>query len=265
MGPEPVSPSTPPLRILDLVPVVYTKGLRHAFADREKLAQQVARRTGNRVRLEIDSLDRGSPSIEDAYDEAVNTPYILAKTKAAEAEGFSAAIIDCFGDPGLDAARELVRMPVLGVAQSAMHLTAQLAPRFSVINTVPEFEHIDHELVVKYGLSQQLASVITIDIPVLSLEAQESRTIQALLRAVETAVRAHGAQAIVLGCTGMSSLVDAAQKQLTAKGLGVPIVEPLRAAVYTAFAYLFGGLTHSKEAFRPPRAKRRLLDVPLLA
>lgn len=206
-------------------------------------------------------MTKGAPSIEDAYDEALNVPYILAKIRAAESEHYSAAIIDCFGDPGLDAARELVEMPVIGVAQSACYLAAQIAPRFSIINTVREFVHIDRELVVKYGLSQHVVSVITIDIPVLTLEAEQKRTVSALVEATERAVREDGAQAVVLGCTGMSSLVAPLKKQLARRGLAAPVIEPVRAAVYTATSWVFCGLSQSKEAFMPPRAKRRV-DFP---
>jgi allantoin racemase len=188
----------------------------------------------------------------------LNAPYILNKIQSAERSNFSGVVIDCFGDPALDAARELVRIPVLGVAQSACHLAAQIAPRFSIINTVPEFVHIDRSLVVKYGLSQHLASVITINIPVLALEAQARRTVTALVHAVRKAVNEDGAQAIVLGCTGMSSLVNALQKHVAAKGLNVPIIEPLRAAVYNAMAWVLAGHTQSKEAFREPPSKKRV-------
>jgi allantoin racemase len=238
---------------------VYTKELEGAFADRKKLARELSLQTGGKIQLDMDSLPKGAPSIEDAYDEALNIPYILTRITAAESEHYSAAIIDCFGDPGLDAARELVKMPVIGVAQSACHLAAQIAPRFSIINTVPEFVHIDRELVVKYGLGQHVASVITIDIPVLALETQQKRTVTVLAKATERAVREDGAQAVVLGCTGMSSLVTALKKQLARRGLAAPVVEPLRAAVYNAVGWVLGGVSQSKEAFMPPRAKRRVI------
>ncbi len=67
---------------------------------------------------------------------------------------------------------------------------------------------------------------------------------------------------MVPGCTGTSSLVAATRKRLAAKGLDVPIVGPLRAAVYTAVAWTLGGIAHSKEAFMPRRTKRRAVDFP---
>jgi len=57
---------------------------------------------------------------------------------------------------------------------------------------VPEFVHIDRSLVVKYGLLQHLASVITINIPVLALEAHAKRTVTALVDAVGEAVNEDG-------------------------------------------------------------------------
>ena len=240
------------------MPVLYTRGLEGAFADRKKLGRELSLQTAGRVQPDIDSLPKGASSIENAYDEALNIPYVLAKIRAAASEQYGAAIIDCFGYPGLDAARELVEMPVIGVAQSACYLAAQIVPRFSIINTVREFDHIDRELVVKYGLSQHVVSVITIDIPVLALEAQKKRTVSALVEATERAVREDGAQAVVLGCTGTSSLSAPLKKKLASKGLAAPVIEPVRAAVYTAVSWIFCGLSQSKEAFMPPRAKPRV-------
>jgi allantoin racemase len=229
------------------------------LADRKKLAMTLLSQTKGQLRLEFDSLSQGTVSIEDAYDEALNEPHILDRIRLAERSGFSAVVIDCFGDPALDAARELVRIPVVGVAQSACHLAAQLAPRFSIINTVPEFVHIDRSLVVKYGLSEHLASVITINIPVLSLEAHEKRTLTRLVTAVKEAASEDGAQAVVLGCTGMSSLMPALQNRVADEGLNIPIIEPLRAAVYNAVAWVLAGYSQSKEAYKEPRTKKRVI------
>ena len=229
------------------------------MADRKKLATELSTQTNGRIKLEFDSLSKGTVSIEDAYDEALNEPHILDKVRMAEKNGFSALVIDCFGDPALDAARELVRIPVVGVAQSACHLAAQLAPRFSIINTVPEFAYIDHSLIVKYGLSQHLVSVITINIPVLSLEAHAKRTVRTLVNAVKKAANEDGAQAVVLGCTGMSSLITVLQKRVEEEGLDLPIIEPLRAAIYNAVAWILAGHSQSKQAYRAPLRKKRVL------
>jgi len=251
---------TEKIRILVILPIVYTEGLKGALEDRRKLAEEIDQRTGGLVKLDAASLDKGTASIEDAYDEAINTPYILEKVKKAEEEGYNAVVIDCFGDPGLDAARELVNIPVLGANEASCHLAAQLAPKFSIINILPETEHLIRSLVTKYGLLQSLASMITINIPVLALEKDPEKTVAAITQAAEKAVKEDGAYAIVLGCTGMSSLIEGVKSQLETKGIKIPVIEPLRAAIYTAIAWSLMGASHSKEAYRPPRPKLRKLS-----
>ena len=52
----------------------------------------------------------------------------------------------------------------------------------------------------------------------------------------------------VLPCRGR-------QVGLRARGINVPVIEPLRAAVYDAISWILMGVSHSKEAYRPPRKK----------
>jgi len=242
-------------KILDIMPVISSAGLSEAAEDRKKLAEEIEEKTGGAFKLEMTNIEKGTASIEDAYDEALNAPAILKKVKEAEEKGFSAVVIDCFGDPALDAARELVSIPVAGANEAALHLAAQIAPRFSIINILPEVEPLVRGLVVKRGLLQYLASMVPIGIPVLDLEKDYQKSALAITRAIEKAFKEDGAYAVVLGCTGMSSLLEIVRKQLDKKGLKVPIVEPLRAAVYSAIMFSLIGLSHSKAAYMPPRAK----------
>ena len=74
--------------------------------------------------------DMGPASIESHYDEALSVPGLLAEIAQAQAgepaaDGF---VIACFGDPGLDAARELADGPVVGIAEAAMHAASFLGP-----------------------------------------------------------------------------------------------------------------------------------------
>lgn len=242
-------------RILIVLPIVYTESLKEALEDRKKLVEEIKQRTGGLFELETVTLEKGTASIEGSYDEALNVPHILEEVKKAEQAGYDAAVIDCFGDPGLDAARELVSIPVLGANESSCHLAAQLAPLFSIINVLPETEYLVRDLIVKYGLLQHLASIVTINIPVLELETEPEKVVEAITQAAEKAVREDGASAIVLGCTGMSSLVEAVKSNLEDKGFRVPVIEPLRGAAYAAIARVLMGVSHSKEAYRPPRQK----------
>lgn len=246
-------------RILIVLPILYTESLKDALEDRRNLAEDIKKRTGGLFEIDATTLEKGMASIEGSYDEAINIPHILEKIKKAEQEGYDAVVIDCFGDPGLDAAKELVEIPVLGANESSCHLAAQLAPAFSVLNVLPETEYLVRDLVIKYGLLQHLASVVTIHVPVLELESNPEKVIASMVKAADKAVREDGASAIVFGCTGMSSLVEEVKSRLEDKGIRVPVIEPLRAAVCAAVARILMGVSHSKEAYRPPREKPRKL------
>ena len=49
------------------------------------------------------------------------------------AQGFDAAIIGCFGDPGLEAARECFPIPIIGMADAAIFAALRIAPRVAVL------------------------------------------------------------------------------------------------------------------------------------
>ncbi len=249
------------IKILDLIPVIETEGIEEGIKDREKLGEYLKEETGGLIELEVLSIDKGTASIEGNYDEALNVPYILEKVRWAERSGYDAVVLDCFGDPGLDAARELVEIPVIGANQAAIHMASQLSTRFSIINILPETEYLIRALVMKYGLIQNLASIRTINIPVLTLEKNPEITTKKVVEAAEKAVFEDGAYSVILGCTGMSPLVDAVREHFVKIGLNVPIIEPLRAAVYTAVATVLAGLSHSKRAYMTPREKFRKVDL----
>ena len=78
----------------------------------------------------------GPVSIESHYDEALAVPGVLAEIAAGERLGSAGYVIACFGDPGLDAARELAAGPVVGIAEAALRTACYLGRGFSVVTTL---------------------------------------------------------------------------------------------------------------------------------
>ena len=66
---------------------------------------------GAGVEVDVVSLDEGPPSIESRYEEELASPDILRKVEKANAEGYDAVIVNCFGDPAVSAAREVSEIP----------------------------------------------------------------------------------------------------------------------------------------------------------
>jgi allantoin racemase len=182
----------------------------------------------------------GPVSIEGYYDEAFAVPGLLIELAKGEQAGADAAIIACFDDTGLDAARALVDMPVIGICEAALAATAFIAQRFTVVTTMERSRQPLEHLVRRYGMAER-CNVRAADIPVLSLEDPHSNARPRLREEIAAALKADRAEAIVLGCAGMADLVDALRVEF-----GVPVIDGVAAAVKQAEALVALGLRTSK-------------------
>ncbi len=183
----------------------------------------------------------GPASIEGHFDDVFGAAGVAEQVKLAQGEAFDAVVIACFGDPGLDAARELITAPVLGIAEAAFHAASFIATGFSVVTTMTRTCVIAERLVVRYGFERSCRGIHGTDIPVLALEACGEDTLALIEAAARAALVRDRSGAIVLGCGGMSALCHTLQKRL-----GVPVVDGVSAAVKLAEALVALGLRTEK-------------------
>lgn len=155
------------------------------------------------VEVEVWSLADGPPSIESAWEAALVVPELTQAVRRAEGEGFDAVIVGCFSDPGLDALRELVEIPVVGPGSSAVHLAAQLGTRFSVIAPLGGGEGRLAARLRALGLADKFASVRGIGLSVLDLARDREAVLERVTEVARTAAREDGADVFVLGCMSM--------------------------------------------------------------
>jgi allantoin racemase len=153
-----------------------------------------------------------------------------------------AYVIACFGDPGLLAAREIAKGPVIGIAEAAMHAASFVATGFSVVTTLERTRVIAEHLVRNYGMEHHCRKVRATDIPVLELENPASQARSLILSECEKAISEDKSGAIVLGCAGMADLVRYLEEKL-----GVPVIDGVGAAVKFAEALVGLGLRTSKK------------------
>lgn len=176
--------------------------------------------------------------------------------KWVETGNYDAIVIQSALDPALFAAREVSPIPVLGCTESAVHLASLLGNRFSFLCTAPVETKVIPEKVAVYGLSQKLASVRCINLPV--PEVKERRNIDGQLEAMEeTAVKAieeDGAETLILGCTGLTWMAPDLRTRLEERGYPAPVIQPIWAAVSFARMLVKLGLRHSPLAFPQPFA-----------
>jgi allantoin racemase len=178
------------------------------------------------------------PAIESALDEAVAVPPMLEIVRSAESDGYHAVVIACFSDPGLDAARELTAIPVVGIQEASMHLAAQLGYRFSVLTPLAHRARAREHAALLAGLDRRLASCQPLNVSVLETVRNRERIVQKLVAAGRRAIDDDGADVLILGCAGLGDLAHHVSGELR-----VPVIDPNLAAIKTAELLVELGLT----------------------
>ena len=110
-------------------------------------------------------------------------------------------------------------------------------------------------LAEQYSVPGKMASVRSVDIPVLEFEQDLDRTKAALAEVAVRAVEEDGADAIIFGCTRMLGCADAVRAGLLAKGYDIPVIDPVLLAVRMAAALIESGVSHSKIIYEKPPIK----------
>lgn len=183
----------------------------------------------------------GPASIESHYDEALAVPGLLEEIHRGEAEGCNGYVIACFGDPGLDAAREIACGPVVGIAEAAMHCASLIGTGFSVVTTLERSCGMAWQLADRYGMRRFCRNVRAVELPVLALEDDDPQIRRDITEACRQALREDGSEVIVLGCAGMADLAPAISADI-----GAPVVEGVGAALKLVESLLALGLATAK-------------------
>jgi allantoin racemase len=149
------------------------------------------------------------------------------------AEGFDALIISGFGDPGLEALRQRVNIPVFGIAQAGITEAAQGGRRYAIVTVTPDLHASLLNAAHTHGQSGTLTSIRFTQGPLADVMNTPQQLEAALLAACETAMTTDGAQAIVIGG---GPLAQAAQA--IAERLNIPVIDPVASAMRLAIRNL---------------------------
>jgi allantoin racemase len=183
----------------------------------------------------------GPVSIEGHYDEAISVVGILEEVRQGEEDGIDGYVIACFGDPGVFAAREAARGPVLGIAEAAMQVASIISTGFSIVTTLSRTKIIAEHLVKIHGFENQCRRIRATNLEVLSLEESGFQIKQQITEECRRALDEDESGAIVLGCAGMADLAAEVSAEI-----GAPVVEGVAAAVKLVESVVALGLGTSK-------------------
>jgi len=166
---------------------------------------------------------------------------ILKSVLKAEKEGFDGVLISCFLDPALSEARQLLKIPVTGIAESSMHFASLMGAKFAIITKDKHFVPPMEAQISRYGLEAK--AIKHNPVRVLTLpEARLSPIEQGIFNGtspdysplVENFVEvargciADGAEVLIMGCGLLSpALMEAGLLNVD----GAALVEPNHAAL----------------------------------
>jgi len=183
----------------------------------------------------------GPVSIEGFYDEAFAVPGLLEVIRDSESKSQADAyVIACFDDTGLDAARCLTRAPVLGICEAGVYCASMIANRFSIVTTLRRSVPAIERLLERYGMRDR-CSVRASEVPVLALEDPDSDATARVRAEIERSIEHDAAEAVLLGCAGMTDLAQRFSQQLE-----LPVLDGVVCAVKLAESLVSLGLMTSK-------------------
>ncbi len=192
----------------------------------------------------------GVAAVESNYDEVWAAAAVMNQVAAGERAGVDGYVIACFGDTGLPGAREIARGPVVGMTEAALLTAALIAARFVIVTMPRRTLEQSHRVLRDLGLGHR-CTVSAVDIPVSDVADGSGHLADLFAATARQAVETHDAEAVVLGCAGLTDLVEPLQQRL-----GLPVIDGVLAAVTMVDGLLAQGLSTSRANTyaSPPRS-----------
>ncbi|HEY3118045.1 MAG TPA: aspartate/glutamate racemase family protein [Chloroflexota bacterium] len=174
-------------------------------------------------------------------------PALVDKAVWAEKNGYDAVIQSNNFEPGVEASRLAVRIPVLGLCQTTMLAAANFADRIGVTVPLDGYFVLARRLLQAHGVDRFVADLRTMSLDAVPNGDEVARQRPIIFkRAVEVMralVREAGAECIVpLGGAIIPYIVD--PKDLEPE-VGAPVLNPKSVGIRTAEMCVSLGITHS--------------------
>jgi Asp/Glu/hydantoin racemase len=174
------------------------------------------------------TMARGVPMIVDEADLRAAADAVGAMDlpgAGPQRAGVRAVIVAAFGDPGADALRRRLAVPVVGIGEAAMREAAQHGRRFGIATTTPFLASSIEANVLRHGLGCSFTGVRFTGGDPRMLGLDPAALEAALEEAVWACVEADGAQAVVIGGGPLGQAAQALSTRFA-----IPVIGPVPAA-----------------------------------
>lgn len=179
--------------------------------------------------FEVEVVGVDSPYSSEAHYmayEFLNNQHILKNAVDAEKSGYAAMALHCFLDPVLDETRELVDIPVVGMAETAMLTSLMYGKKFAIVTYNSQLAKKSYSnLIQKYGLINQAIETEFFEVSLedLSKAFHEPQPIIDKFEAACKNVIQKGAEVILPGC-GLLNLI-CVQNNINQEKIGATVLD----------------------------------------
>lgn len=210
------------------------------YLDRIVACLKTSQRGDTRIQIAFPSKSIAGEQFVYRYFNFLNDRQIMEGMQRGQEEGFDAVIINCFYDPCLLEAREVMKIPVLGPAESSMMMASMMGKRFAIITLHPKAESIIEDKIKLYGMSARAIDHRPVRALTLSLEEQNKALddpgpLKRNLEEISRGCIHDGAEVLIVGCTRLSVILQTSDLYEVE---GVPVLECLTAALKIAEVFV---------------------------
>ena len=178
-------------------------------------------------------------------------PLVAELAVKAEADGYDAVVPFGTLDAGVELARNLIRIPMIGAGQSVLHLGAQLSNRLGVIAYEDKSIPFMRKQMHAWRVADSVVGIRSVEIPLPESTKNRDAIRERFIQSARELIDNHDAEIIVPMGVTMVPVQYAAQE--FEKELRVPVMDALKTSIQTAEMLVRMGLTHSNKTYpRPP-------------
>jgi len=178
----------------------------------------------------------------------LSNPGLVRKAVWAEQNGYDAVIQSNNFEPGVEASRMAVRIPVLGLCRTTMHVAANLSDRIGVTVPLDSYYILARRLLESFGMLQYVTELRSLSLPGVPNGAEQVAAMRPVIferaaEAMRSMVNDGGAECIVpLGGAIIPYIVD--PDDLTPEA-GAPVLNPKAIGIQFAEMCVRIGLSQS--------------------
>lgn len=195
--------------------------------------------------------------VHNELDYEVSTPALVRKAVWAEQNGYDAVIQSNNFDPGVEASRLAVRIPVIGLCRTSVHVAATLADRIGITTPFDGYTLHTRRLLQRYGLLQFVTDIRSLSLPGIPHGSEVSAQRPVIFRRAVELMRAlvdeTQAECIVpLGGAVIPYIVSPTDLE---REVGVPVLNPKAIGIRIAEMCAQFGMSQSPITYPSARLK----------